>query len=311
MFSPLPGGGLPARTGIGLKSKHYQAVLEAAESNAVAAGPAWVEVHPQNYFGDNGQLTGGPPLRWLSAIAAHYPLSLHSVGLSMGSAEGLNAAELEQIALLCERLSPASVSDHLSWCGNAHDRYPDLLPIPYTRESLDHFAAQIGRVQDRLQRRILIENPSRYLSWRDDAMDEVTFLHELCRRSGCGLLFDINNIEVSSVNIGFDAAKYIDAIAPAIVGEIHLAGHTTEEHPSGPLKIDDHGSIVADSCWELFARFIARAGPKPTLIEWDTDTPDLPELMAEVGKADAILDRAAEEPVPHRAQIGLTDALAG
>ena len=275
--------------GIGLKSVHYNNVLD---DNAATKRPSWAEVHPQNYFGD-----GGPAHRWLTAIAGVYPLSFHSVGLSLGSADGLNTDDLEKIAALCDRYQPAMVSDHLSWSGNAHDRYPDLLPIPYTRECLDHFSAQIARVQDRLKRPILIENPSRYLSYRQDEMSETDFISILCKEAGCGLLFDINNVEVTATNVGLDMDAYIDAIDPGIVGEIHLAGHATERHDSGPLLIDDHGSIVSDITWNLYRRFIERAGAKPTLIEWDTDIPEYDVLMAEVAKAEAILtDPLSQEP---------------
>lgn len=287
---PVPRS-LPPSGGIGLKSVHYNDVLD---DPAAAKRPSWVEVHPQNYFGD-----GGPAHRWLTAIAGVYPLSFHSVGLSLGSADGLNEYDLEKIAALCDRYEPAMVSDHLSWSGNAHDRYPDLLPIPYTRECLDHFATQIARVQDRLKRPILIENPSRYLSYRNDEMSETDFITSLCRESGCGLLFDINNVEVTATNVGLDMEAYIDAIDPAIVGEIHLAGHATERHDSGPLLIDDHGSIVSDISWNLYRRFIERAGPKPTLIEWDTDIPEYDVLMTEVAKANAIASNPVPEAPPH------------
>lgn len=272
---------LPPSGGIGLKSVHYQNVLDDA---AETRRPSWVEVHPQNYFGD-----GGPAHRWLTAIAGVYPLSFHSVGLSLGSAGGLNADDLDKLAVLCDRYQPAMVSDHLSWSGNAHDRYPDLLPIPYTQEALDHFAGEIGKVQDRLQRSILIENPSRYLSYRDDEMSETDFIDTLCRKAGCGLLFDINNVEVTATNVGLDMEAYIDAIDPGIVGEIHLAGHAREDHDSGPLLIDDHGSTVSDISWNLYRRFITRAGAKPTLIEWDSNIPEYAVLMAEVAKVEATL----------------------
>ncbi len=275
--------GLPPSVGIGLKPKHYDAVL--AEHHS-PAGPSWLEVHPQNYFGD-----GGPPHRWLTAIAEFFPLSFHSVGLSLGSADGVNRIDLEKIAALCDRYDPASVSDHLSFSGSAHDRFADLLPVPYTYASLDHFAAQIGRVQDRLQRRMLIENPSRYLAYQGDEMSEVEFIERLIGKSGCGLIFDINNVEVSSKNLNFSAESYIDAIDPDWVGEMHLAGHATEQHESGPLLIDDHGSAVTDYTWGLFERFIARSGPKPVLIEWDTDVPEYNRLMAEAHKAQAIMGR--------------------
>lgn len=279
---------LPARAGIGLKPAHYRDILEPVDG---AALPAWVEVHPQNYFVD-----GGPPHRWLTAMAERLPLSFHSVGLSIGTAEGLDEDELEQLANLCARYQPASVSDHLSWSGNTTDRYPDLLPIPYTRAALDHVAVQIGRVQDRLGRAMLIENPSRYLAFAHDAMDEVAFIHALCERTGCGLLFDINNVEVSCTNLETDPFAYVDAIDASLVGEIHLAGHATEWHGNRPMLIDDHGSPVSDLTWQLFERFIARAGPRPVLIEWDTDVPSYPVLMGEANRADEHMARAALQP---------------
>jgi uncharacterized protein len=185
---------------------------------------------------------------------------------------------------------PASISDHLSFSGSASDRFADLLPIPYTQSSLNHFAEQVTRVQDRLKRQILLENPSRFLAFQGDEMDEVEFIATLIARTGCGLLFDINNVEVSATNLGYDATTYIDAINPDWVGEIHLAGHAVEEHASGVLLIDDHGSEVTDFTWALYDRFIGRAGVKPTLIEWDTDIPEYAVLMAQAAKAQAILD---------------------
>ncbi len=290
MTIPVP---LPPSPGIGLKPQHYQAALGSApvESPPGQDGnefrPGWVEVHPQNYFCD-----GGPPHRWLEAVFEAYPVSFHSVGLSLGSAEGLNEDELERLAWLCERYEPASVSDHLSWSGTANNRYPDLLPLPYTRECLDHFAAQVVRVQDRLGRQILIENPSRYLAFSFDEMDEAEFLHALCRKAGCGLLFDINNIEVSATNLGLDPAAMVDVIDATLVGEVHLAGHAVENHEDGPLLIDDHGSQVTDLTWQLFERFMARAGPKPVLLEWDTNVPDYSVLLGEAEKAGRIMERA-------------------
>jgi uncharacterized protein len=272
---------LPPLTGIGLKPQHYEALLD---QNSPSGRPAWVEVHPQNYFGD-----GGPPHRWLTAIAELYPLSFHSVGLSLGSADGLSGHDLDRLAILCERYQPASISDHLSFSGNAHNRFADLLPVPYTKVSLDHFEGEIGKVQDRLKRSILIENPSRYLAYQGDEMSEVEFIEHLIRKSGCGLLFDINNVEVSATNLGFSAQAYVDAIDSDWVGEIHLAGHAVEHHDTGPLLIDDHGSRITDATLSLYRRFIDRAGAKPTLIEWDTDVPDYVVLMAEADKAEEIL----------------------
>jgi uncharacterized protein len=275
---------LPPRTGLGLKPQHYDAILDPEQPSG---RPFWVEVHPQNYFSD-----GGPPHRWLSAIADILPISFHSVGLSLGSAGGLSSGDLERLAALCDRYRPAMVSDHLSFSGNAHDRFADLLPVPYTTESLHHFVVQVDRVQQRLGRQMLVENPSCYLAYRDNQMSEVKFLSELIERTGCGLLLDINNIVVTTGNLGGAAEDYLAAIDPDWVGEIHLAGHATEQHESGPLYIDDHGSAVSARVWQLYTGFIQRAGPKPTVIEWDTDVPDFATLMTEAAKADAVLLRA-------------------
>ncbi len=285
---------LPKHAGIGLKPQHYQAVLSGNRplGRAQPGSPNWVEVHPQNYFGVSDCWGGGPPHRWLTEIAQSYPISFHSVALSLGSFDGLNQHELGKLAELCERYQPASVSDHLSFSGNAHNRYADLLPVPYTHAALDHFAATIGEVQDRLGRNILIENPSRMLCFLGDEMDELEFIAALIARTGCGLLFDINNVVVSATNLRFDALDYVDAIDPNWVGEIHLAGHAVEDYASGPLLIDDHGSKVGDETWALFQRFIRRAGAKPTLIEWDNAVPDYAVLMAEADKAEAYMQEA-------------------
>ncbi len=280
-MSAAPSPSLPRRAGIGLKARHYADVLAAWEWGGA---PAWVEVHPQNYFG-----AGGPPHRWLTAIAARLPVSFHSVGLSIGSIGGPDPQELDALAQLCDRYRPAMVSDHLSWSNTPRDKFPDLLPIPYTNAALDHFAAGVGRVQDRLGRRILIENPSRYLAYAHDNWDETAFLHELCRRTGCGLLLDVNNVEVSAFNLGFDAETWLDAIDPALVGEIHVAGHAVKDDGDGArIAIDDHGSPVRRSCWALLARFLRRAGPRPVLVEWDSDVPDFAVLMNEAARADAV-----------------------
>ncbi|OHC99726.1 MAG: hypothetical protein A2885_04415 [Sphingopyxis sp. RIFCSPHIGHO2_01_FULL_65_24] len=273
---------LPRRAGFGLKPEHYADVLAAAER---ATLPAWAEIHPQNYFG-----AGGPPHRWLTAIAAHLPLSFHSVGLSLGSAAGVDADELEALALLCDRYQPAMVSDHLSWSNGGDDKFPDLLPVPYSHAALDHFAVQVDRVQQRLRRPMLIENPSRYVAYTGDDWSEVDFLHELCRRSGCGLILDINNVEVSAYNLGLDPDAWLAAVDPALVGEIHVAGHAVQDDGmGGTIAIDDHGSAVRASCWDRLATFLRRAGPKPVLVEWDSDIPDFATLMAEVATADTLL----------------------
>jgi uncharacterized protein len=275
---------LPPKTGLGLKPQHYSCALGLVEG---AVQPPWVEVHPQNYMSD-----GGPPHRWLTAIREELPVSFHSTGLSLGSAGGLDRDELLRLKSLVARYQPASVSDHLSWSVGGGNLFPDLLPLPYTAETLAHFVAQVSRVQDALKREILVENPSRYLSFACDEMEESEFLSALCRSSGCGVLLDINNIEVSAKNLGLDATACLDAINPVLVGEVHLAGHAVEIHEGNALLIDDHGSPVGDACWSLYTRFIARAGPVPTLIEWDTNVPDYAILFAEARKAETIMEAA-------------------
>ena len=276
---------LPPRGGIGLKPAHYAELLEA---HGRGAAPAWAEVHPQNYFG-----AGGPPHRWLTAVVERMPLSFHSVGLSLGSPEGVDTDQLRRLAELTDRYNPAMVSDHLSWSGVAGERYPDLLPLPMTSETLEHFAREVARVQDRLGRRILIENPSRMLAFRGDTYDEPGFLTALARRSGCGILLDINNIIVGALNLGFDAGAYVDQIDPRLVGEIHVAGHTVEEHPDGARVSRStitgrRSASNAGRCWTVSSPGPA---PRPVLVERDNAIPAFAELAAEVARADRMLMR--------------------
>jgi uncharacterized protein (UPF0276 family) len=283
-MSGTPFRPLPPRGGIGLKPAHFGDVLAAAERGA---GPHWVEIHPQNYM-----MSGGPMHRWLGAIAESLPVSMHSVGLSLGDPCGVDRDELERLALLVDRYRPATVSDHVSWSSLDGEIVPDLLPMPMTRASLDHLVEQVSVVQDRLARPILVENPSRLLAFSGDDYAEPDFLAELCRRAGCGLLLDVNNVIVSAINLRFDPAQYLDVIDPALVGEIHVAGHTVEHHEGGlAIAIDDHGSSVSDQCWDLLDRFIARAGPRPVLVERDNDVPAYADLAAEVARADTLLHR--------------------
>ena len=273
---------LPLRCGIGLKSSHFASVLDTAVRGA---GQPWVEVHPQNYMMD-----GGPMHHWLKAIGEVIPLSFHSVGLSLGDPGGCDSDELERLALLTDRYRPSMVSEHLSWSSVDGEKLPDLLPVPMTGETLDHFAVEIERVQDRLGRSILIENPSRLLAFAADDYDEVDFLQTLASRSGCGLLLDINNVIVSAINLDFDPVAYIDAIAPDLVGEIHIAGHKIEtDDDGGQTAIDDHGSPIGDLCWALAERFVARAGPRPLLVERDNDVPSYAALAAEAARGDQLL----------------------
>lgn len=283
-LSPAPVPPLPALAGVGLKAMHYAAFLEAARRGE---SPAWVEVHPQNYF-----CAGGPTLRWLTAVREAVPVSFHSVGLSLGSPNGADRSELDALTSLCERFEPAMVSDHLSWSILDGDKMPDLLPMPMSSDSLRHFVRSVDEVQERLGRAILIENPSRVLAFRGDSYSEPQFLLELSKRSGCGLLIDVNNILVGATNLGFDADVYVDEIASGEIGEIHIAGHTVETDPDdggAKIAIDDHGSPVSEECWRLLERLLIRTGPRPVLLERDNNIPTYAELAAEAARADRLL----------------------
>ncbi|MCJ7421963.1 DUF692 domain-containing protein [Sphingomicrobium astaxanthinifaciens] len=276
---------LPPRAGIGLKPQHFAPFLEARERGQ---GPGWIEVHPQNYM-----MAGGPSHRWLGAVRAAVPVSFHSVGLSIGDPDGCDRDELERLAALCERYAPAMVSDHLSWSSLGGERLPDLLPLPMTAASLAHFVTEVGRIQDRLARPILIENPSRMVAFAEDSYDEAEFLAELVRRSGCGLLVDVNNILVARTNVGIDPHAYLDALPLEAIGEIHVAGHALERHPGGALlAIDDHGSPVSEECWALLAALLERCGPRPVLVERDNDVPAFATLAAEAARAERLLEGA-------------------
>jgi hypothetical protein len=276
---------LPQRAGIGLKPDHYRDVLAAAMQGT---GPAFAEIHPQNYFGE-----GGPPHRWLTAVAEKYPLSFHSVGLSLGSAAGVNSRELEQLAQLCDRYQPALVSDHLSWSSAGGEHFPDLLALPMTEATLAHCAEQVDRVQSRLGRNILVENPSRLVAFAADGYGEGEFMNALARRTGCGILLDLNNIDVSAFNLGRCPVAEMRAFDPALVREIHVAGHSRRVDDEGlVVAIDDHGSAVSDACWDLLRQFTAQAGPRPVTIEWDNHVPQFGVLMAETARADHCLAAA-------------------
>jgi uncharacterized protein (UPF0276 family) len=267
-----------ARAGIGLRAPHYREILETRP----AVG--WLEVHSENYFGD------GQPLRMLERLRAHYPLSLHGVGLSLGRADRLDREHLARLGRLVARVKPGLVSEHLSWGAIDGRHLNDLLPLPYTDEALECVCAHIGEAQDYLGRRILIENISSYVRWRHDTIPEWHFVAEVARRSGCGLLLDVNNIHVSAINHGFDARVYLAAIPGECVEEIHLAGFDEGVGEAAGCLIDTHGRRVAAPVWQLYRETIERIGPRPTLIEWDTDIPALAVLLEEAATAQDVLD---------------------
>lgn len=260
--------------GIGLRPVHYRAIRE----RLPAIG--WLEAHSENYFGEGGQ-----PLLYLERFRQHYPLSLHGVGLSIGSADPLSQPHLQRLAQLCVRLQPFAVSEHLCW-SSIDGRYAnDLLPLPYTEESLVHVSRRVGEVQDALGRQILIENVSSYLEFEHSTIPEWEFLVEVARRAGCRLLLDVNNIYVSACNHGFDATEYLEAIPAELVSEIHLAGFDRY----GEMLIDTHATEVAPAVWGLYREALERLGRKPTLIEWDTDIPPLDVLLGQANRAESIL----------------------
>lgn len=270
---------IPARAGVGLRAEHYRDVLETRP----AIG--WFEVHSENYFGE-----GGRPLAFLEAIRTHYPLSLHGVGLSLGSTDELNDTHLASLKQLIDRFQPGLVSEHLSWSSVGGRYLNDLLPLPYTEEALAHVVARIARVQDYLGRRILIENISRYLDYKHTTIAEWDFLTAVARQSDCGILLDVNNIYVNAVNHGFDALTYLRTIPRDLVQEIHLAGFTVNRFEGSEIIIDSHNRPVADAVWALYREAIHRFGPRPTLIEWDTELPALTALLSEAQQADAIME---------------------
>jgi uncharacterized protein (UPF0276 family) len=269
---------LAASAGIGLKPQHFDAVL------ASRAPGLWCEVHPENYFVD-----GGPRLAWLEAVRARHPLSLHGVAMSLAGATPPDEQHLQRLAQLVRRMQPALVSEHLAWSSWQGQYFPDLLPFPRTGEALRRVAGHIDRVQDVLGRRIALENPSHYLQLPGHEWEEIDFLTELARRSGCGLLLDVNNAFVSARNLVQSADDYIDRFPADAVMEIHLAGHTQDPNLGDALLIDSHDAPVAPEVWALYRRLIERIGPRPTLLERDGKLPAFGELMAERDMAQALL----------------------
>jgi len=264
--------------GLGLKPQHY------ADAISDPAAGAWFEVHPENYMCD-----GGPRHAALAAVRDRHPLSLHGVGLSLAGDEAPNEAHLARLRRLIDRYEPFLVSEHLAWSRRRGIHHPDLLPFPRTSAALGRIAQHIERTQEVLGRRILIENPSLYLGLEGHDYSETEFLVSLCRRTGCGLLLDVNNVHVSANNLGYAADTYIDAIPASLIGEIHLAGHAPDPTLGHSLLIDTHGAPVDDAVWRLYRRLIARVGPRPTLIERDDNVPDYAELRTERGIVASIL----------------------
>ena len=269
---------VPSRAGIGLRAPHVGELL------ATRPAVPWLEVHPENY------MSGGPALVLLDAVRREYPVSLHGVGLSLGTAGDIDARHLRRLQSLVDRLEPCLVSEHLSWSTAGGAYLNHLLPLPYTDETLSVVADHIDEVQNALGRRILIENPSSYLRFRHSSMAEPHFLAELACRTGCGLLCDVNNIYVSAWNVDLDAGSYLDALPAPAIGEIHLAGHAANDADGRTILIDDHGSPVTAPVWKLYQRALERFGSVPTLIEWDTDLPELSVLLGEASVADRMLD---------------------
>jgi uncharacterized protein (UPF0276 family) len=265
---------LPLAAGIGLRAPHVRQVLE---QRPVVA---WFEIHSENYFAD-----GGPSLATLERIRADYPIAMHGVGLSLGSADPLDREHLRKLARLARRIAPAVVSEHLCWSSVDGRHFNDLLPLPYTAEALDHVCSRVHAVQEALGRPILVENVSSYYAFAESSMAEHEFVCAVAARTGCKLLVDVNNIHVNARNHGIDARAYLAAIDPASVAEIHLAGHDA----SGPIVIDTHGAPVAPEVWSLYEAAIQRFGRVPTLIEWDTDIPAFAVLEREAAHAQRIL----------------------
>lgn len=280
MSDPAPSHDrLPNAAGVGYKPQHFAAI-------GADPGPvAWFEIHAENYMGD-----GGRPLAQLRHLARRFPISVHGVGLSIGGETRPDPDHLARLDRLTGWLKPASFSEHLAWSTHAGRFFNDLLPLPLTGATLTRVAAHIDEVQERLGRKMLLENPSSYLAFGESTWSEPDFLTEIARRSGCGLLLDVNNVFVSATNLGFSPQSYIDALPLDIVGEIHLGGHDRDRDDHGAtLLIDSHGREVADPVWALLGYTLARGGPRPVLIEWDTDIPDWPVLAAEAARAAAAL----------------------
>lgn len=296
---PRSNSPLPPQAGIGLRHPHAAEILERRPS------VGWLEVHAENY------MNRGPGAELLEEVAGHYALSVHGVGLSLGSAGGISSEHLARLKDVCGRFEPKVVSEHLAWSVGDGIYLNDLLPIPHDEEALAIVCRNIDRTQTTLKRRILVENLSAYVVFARSTMTEPEFLAEIVRRTGCGLLLDINNVHIAASNTGFDPYAYVAALPAEAIGEIHLAGYAENETADGPVLIDDHGSCVAAPVWSLYAAAIERIGQRPTLIEWDSALPPLTTLLGEAMWADLLADTvAARKPRPEIAARNKT-AVAG
>ncbi len=270
---------IPARAGVGLKARHYRTILESRPDIG------FFEVHAENYMGP-----GGPPHRYLTEIRSHYPLCLHGVGLSIGAEASLDPQHLRRLAELLCRYEPGLFSEHLAWSSHEGRFFNDLLPVPYTQATLHRVCEHIDQIQQRLARQMLLENPSTYLTFEENTYEEVEFLGEVARRTGCALLLDVNNLLIACTNQQWDPLRYLERFPMTHVRQIHLAGHGRDTDSRGrTVLIDSHDRPVDLAVWELYSRAIARLGPMPTLIEWDQNLPEWPDLLAEAARAEARL----------------------
>ena len=266
---------LPLAPGVGYKPQHFEALRS-------DPGPVqWIEAHAENYMGD-----GGRPLAQLAALSQDFAVSIHGVGLSIGGPQPLDPDHLARLKRLCDRVQPASFSEHLAWSTHGAEFMNDLLPLPYTEGTLAQVTDHINQVQDLLGRQMLLENPSSYLKFAESTLSETDFLNEVSQRTSCGLLLDVNNVFISATNLGISAQAYIDAYPTDLVGEVHIGGHDedTDDH-GAPLLIDSHGKPVADPVWSLLEYALLQTGPRPVLVEWDNDVPDWPTLRDEALRA--------------------------
>jgi uncharacterized protein (UPF0276 family) len=282
----------PTGAGVGLRLPHLS---EVAATNPPVG---WLEIHPENF------LANPHASELLQDIARRYPISVHTVGVSVGSVGGVDLAHLKRVRALVDRIDPFQVSGHLAWSTHEGEYLNDLLPLPYDNETLDLLVRHVDVVQQGLGRTYLVENPSSYAGFGQSTMKETEFLAELARRTGCRLLCDVSNIHVSGINLGYDAYEYVDAFPGFAVAEYHLGGFTAEEDESNPgleMLIDTHARPIADPAWDLYAYTLRRHGPQPTLIEWDNDLPDLATLLAEARRADAVMQASFSSPEALRA----------